>query len=50
MLSPNKTKNFGHKIILSLLCQIRPKETWLRTMTREAGEECWCDLEELAQD
>ena len=28
----------------------RPKETWLRTMRREAGEECWDDLEELAQD
>ena len=28
----------------------RPKETWMRTMRREAGEECWEDLEELAQD
>ena len=28
----------------------RPKETWIRTMRREAGEECWNDLEELAQD
>ena len=27
----------------------RPKETWMRTMRREA-EECWEDLEELAQD
>ena len=23
---------------------------WMRTMRREAGEECWEDLEELAQD
>ena len=28
----------------------RPKETWMCTMRREAGEECWEDLEELAQD
>ncbi|KAK4296122.1 hypothetical protein Pmani_031359 [Petrolisthes manimaculis] len=28
----------------------RPSETWVRTMTREAGVECWSDLEELAQD
>ena len=28
----------------------RPKETWVRTMRHEAGEECWSDLEELAQD
>ena len=28
----------------------RPKETWVRTMIREAGEECWGDLEEMAQD
>ena len=28
----------------------RPRETWLRTMKREAGVECWEDLEELAQD
>ena len=28
----------------------RPKETWLRTMKREAGEECWGSLEEMAQD
>ena len=28
----------------------RPKETWLRTMRREVGDECWNDLEELAQD
>ena len=27
----------------------RPKETWMRTMRREAGEECWEDFEELAQ-
>ena len=27
----------------------RPKETWVRTMRQEAGEECWSDLEELAQ-
>ena len=26
------------------------EETWMRTMRREAGEECWEDLEELAQD
>ena len=25
----------------------RPKEMWMRTMRREAGEECWEDLEEL---
>ena len=28
----------------------RPRETWMRTMRREAGEECWEDIEELAQD
>ena len=28
----------------------RPKEMWMRTMRREAGEECWEDLEELAQE
>ena len=28
----------------------RPKETWVRTMRREAGDECWGDLEEMAQD
>ena len=28
----------------------RPRETWVRTMKREAGDECWEDLEELAQD
>ena len=28
----------------------RPNETWMRTMRREAGEECWEDLEELAQN
>ena len=28
----------------------RPRETWLRTMRREVGDECWVDLEELAQD
>ena len=28
----------------------RPKETWVRTMRREAGDDCWGDLEELAQD
>ena len=28
----------------------RPKETWIRTMRREAGEECWDSLEEMAQD
>ena len=28
----------------------RPRETWLRTMRREAGEECWGELEEMAQD
>ena len=28
----------------------RPKETWVRTMKREAGEECWMDLGEMAQD
>ena len=27
-----------------------PRETWLRTMRREAGDECWGDIEELAQD
>ena len=26
------------------------KETWVRTMRREVGDECWEDLEELAQD
>ena len=28
----------------------RPKETWMRKMRREVGEECWEDFEELAQD
>ena len=28
----------------------RPRETWVRTMRREAGDECWDDLDELAQD
>ena len=28
----------------------RPRETWVRTMKREAGDECWEDLDELAQD
>ena len=28
----------------------RQKETWVRTMRHEAGEECWSDLEELAQN
>ena len=28
----------------------RPNETWVRTMRREVGVECWSDLEELAQD
>ena len=28
----------------------RPRETWLRTMRREAGDECWEVIEELAQD
>ena len=28
----------------------RPKETRMRTMRREAGEECWEDLKELAQN
>ena len=28
----------------------RPNETWVRTMKREVGVECWSDLEELAQD
>ncbi len=26
-----------------------PKETWVRRMKRKVGEECWNDLEELAQ-
>ena len=28
----------------------RPRETWVRTMRREAGDECWENLDELAQD
>ena len=28
----------------------RPRETWLRTMRREVGDESWEDIEELAQD
>ena len=28
----------------------KPKETWVRTRRREAGEECWSDVEELAHD
>ena len=28
----------------------RPKETWVRTMRRESGEECWRDVREMAQD
>ena len=28
----------------------RSRETWVRTMRHEAGDECWDDLDELAQD
>ena len=28
----------------------RPRETWIRTMRREAGEESWGGLEEMAQE
>ena len=28
----------------------RPRETWIRTMRREVGEECWPELYNLAQD
>ncbi|MPC87519.1 hypothetical protein E2C01_082382 [Portunus trituberculatus] len=28
----------------------RPRETWQRTIKREVGDECWGDLEEIAQD
>ena len=28
----------------------RPKETWVRTMIREVGIDCWRDMEEMAQD
>ena len=28
----------------------RPRETWIRTIRREAEEECWDDLDKLAQD
>ena len=28
----------------------RPRETWIRTMRREVGEECWPALYDLAQD
>ena len=28
----------------------RPRETWLRTMRREVGDDSWEDIEELAQD
>ncbi|MPC73248.1 hypothetical protein E2C01_067570 [Portunus trituberculatus] len=27
-----------------------PRETWLRTMKREVGDECCGDLEKIAQD
>ena len=27
----------------------RPRETWVRTMRQEAGDECWEDLDQLAQ-
>ena len=28
----------------------RPRETWMRTMRREVGEECWPALYDLAED
>lgn len=28
----------------------RPRETWVRTMKREMGEECLANLEEIGQD
>ena len=28
----------------------RPKETWVRTMIREVGADCWMDVEEMARD